>query len=78
MTGSLVACFCAAARLLSLSSSFSSFTPEEGKMVQGDMFLGAIAGYVPPSLPSPLRSEADLSPSSSLRRVGRPDAVSSP
>lgn len=41
MTGTLVACFAAAALLAFLASGADAIP---GRLVQGDMFLGAIAG----------------------------------
>ncbi|CED85256.1 thiamine biosynthetic bifunctional enzyme [Phaffia rhodozyma] len=43
MTGSLVACFCAAARLKSLSSGN---TDDSNNLVRGDMLLGALSGIL--------------------------------
>jgi thiamine-phosphate diphosphorylase/hydroxyethylthiazole kinase len=43
MLGSLVACFCASARLHHMATSSQS-TP--GRLVQGDMFIAAIGGVL--------------------------------
>lgn len=50
MTGTLVATFCAAARLHYLAQN-DPFEPLS-ELVQGDMLLGALAGYVRPALKS--------------------------
>lgn len=53
MTGSLVACFCAAARLASADPTSRS----GGVLVQGDMLLGAIAGVVAMTVASEVAAE---------------------
>ena len=45
MTGSLIATFCAAARLHYLATD--ELFEEESQLVQGDMLVGALAGYGP-------------------------------
>ncbi|KAL7410375.1 putative thiamine biosynthetic bifunctional enzyme [Mrakia frigida] len=54
MTGTLVACFAAAARLAFLASNTEAIP---GRLVQGDMFLGAIAGVLAMTVASEVAAE---------------------